>query len=114
MRATCYRCFWPQPLCWCGSIIPMETRTRFVFLTHPKEFKQEKAGTGRLTHLCLANSEVHMGVGFDDQKRGEGDPDDSRRRVQGRQDHDAGHQDRIGPRGQHQDLQQADVTGLYV
>ena len=32
---------------------------------HPKEFKQEKAGTGRLTHLCLANSELHMGVGFD-------------------------------------------------
>lgn len=32
---------------------------------HPKEFKQEKAGTGRLTHLCLANSEIHMGVSFD-------------------------------------------------
>lgn len=44
----------------------METRTRFVFLMHPKEFKQEKAATGRLTHLCLANSEIHMGIGFDD------------------------------------------------
>jgi DTW domain-containing protein YfiP len=44
----------------------METRTRFVFLTHPKEFKQEKAATGRLTHLCLAHSEVHMGVAFDE------------------------------------------------
>jgi DTW domain-containing protein YfiP len=33
---------------------------------HPKEFKQEKAGTGRLTHLCLAGSEIHMGIGFDD------------------------------------------------
>jgi DTW domain-containing protein YfiP len=43
----------------------MMTRTRFVFLTHPKEFKQEKAGTGRLTHLCLANSEIQMGVEFD-------------------------------------------------
>ncbi|HWL18002.1 MAG TPA: DTW domain-containing protein, partial [Opitutus sp.] len=47
-RETCYRCFWPKPLCWCGSIVPMETRTRFVFLMHPKEFKQEKAATGRL------------------------------------------------------------------
>ena len=37
-----------------------------MFLMHPKEFKQEKAATGRLTHLCLANSEIHMGVGFDD------------------------------------------------
>ncbi len=44
----------------------METRTKFVFLMHPKEFKQEKAATGRLTHLCLANSEIHMGIGFDD------------------------------------------------
>jgi DTW domain-containing protein YfiP len=43
----------------------METRTRFVFLMHPKEFKQEKAATGRLTRLCLANSELHMGIAFD-------------------------------------------------
>lgn len=43
----------------------METRTRFVFLMHPKEFKEEKAGTGRLTHLCLPNSELHMGKGFE-------------------------------------------------
>ncbi|MBS0662138.1 MAG: DTW domain-containing protein [Verrucomicrobia bacterium] len=64
-RETCYRCFWPKALCWCSSITPMPTRTRFVFLMHPKEFKQEKAATGRLTHLCLPNSEVHMGVTFD-------------------------------------------------
>ena len=65
-RPTCYRCFWPKALCWCASIRPMDTRTKFLFLMHPKEFKHEKAGTGRLTHLCLANSEIHMGVGFDD------------------------------------------------
>jgi DTW domain-containing protein YfiP len=35
---------------------------------HPKEFKEEKAGTGRLTHLCLPNSELHMGKGFDDHE----------------------------------------------
>lgn len=65
-RPTCYRCFWPMARCWCGVIRPMATRTRFVFLMHPKEYKQEKAATGRLTHLCLANSEIHVGVGFDD------------------------------------------------
>jgi DTW domain-containing protein YfiP len=43
----------------------MPTRTRFVFLMHPKEYKQEKAGTGRLTHLCLPNSEIQVGVEFD-------------------------------------------------
>jgi len=68
MRATCYRCFWPQTLCWCGSITPIETRTRFVLLVHPKEFKQEKAATGRLTHLCLAQSEMHMGIVFDEHE----------------------------------------------
>ncbi|HLP24716.1 MAG TPA: tRNA-uridine aminocarboxypropyltransferase [Acidobacteriota bacterium] len=65
MRETCYRCFWPRPLCWCPTLRAMATRTRFVFLMHPKEFKQEKANTGRLTRLCLENSELHMGIGFD-------------------------------------------------
>jgi DTW domain-containing protein YfiP len=44
----------------------MATRTRFVLLMHPKEWKQEKAATGRLTHLCLANSVIHVGIGFDE------------------------------------------------
>jgi DTW domain-containing protein YfiP len=35
---------------------------------HPKEYKEEKAGTGRLTHLCLPNSELHMGKGFDEHE----------------------------------------------
>ncbi len=64
-RETCYRCFWPKPLCWCASLQPITPRTRFVFLMHPKEFKQEKAATGRLTHLCLADSQIHMGVSFE-------------------------------------------------
>ena len=64
-REMCYRCFWPKALCWCPSLVPMETRTRFVILMHPKEFKEEKAATGRLTHLCLRNSEIVMGVSFD-------------------------------------------------
>lgn len=66
MREMCYRCFWPRALCWCPSLHPIATRTRFVFLMHPKEFKEEKAGTGRLTQLSLPNSELHMGKGFDD------------------------------------------------
>lgn len=64
-RERCYRCFWPKELCWCASLRPMPTETHFVFLMHPKEFKEEKANTGRLTHLCLPNSRIVMGVGFD-------------------------------------------------
>src|SRR4051812_26908478 len=67
-RETCYRCFWPRSLCWCPSIQPMPTRTKFVFLMHPKEYKREKAATGRLTHLCLAHSEVHVGKEFDEHE----------------------------------------------
>ena len=64
-RVMCYRCFWPKELCWCPTLEPIETRSRFVFLMHPKEYKQEKAATGRLTHLCLPNSSLHMGMAFD-------------------------------------------------
>lgn len=39
-----------------------------MLLMHPKEFKQEKAATGRLTHLCLANSVIQMGIGFDEHE----------------------------------------------
>lgn len=67
-REMCYRCFWPKPLCWCASITPMPTRTKFVLLMHPYEFKHVKAATGRLTHLCLADSEIHMGIGFDENE----------------------------------------------
>ncbi|HEY4300004.1 MAG TPA: tRNA-uridine aminocarboxypropyltransferase [Candidatus Didemnitutus sp.] len=67
-RAMCYRCFWPQELCWCPGLRAMETATRFVFLMHPKEFKQEKAATGRLTRLCLPNSDLFMGMAFDEHE----------------------------------------------
>ena len=45
----------------------MPTRTKFVILMHPYEHKRVKANTGRLTHLCLADSELHLGIGFDEQ-----------------------------------------------
>ena len=43
----------------------MPTLTKFVILMHPYEFKRVKANTGRLTHLCLRDSELHLGIGFD-------------------------------------------------
>jgi DTW domain-containing protein YfiP len=68
-RTMCYKCYWPQSLCWCGSITPMPTRTKFVILMHPYEFKRIKANTGRLTHLCLHDSELHIGESFDTHER---------------------------------------------
>ena len=46
----------------------MPTRTKFVILMHPYEFKRVKANTGRLTHLCLRDSELHLGVSFDEHE----------------------------------------------
>lgn len=53
----------------CGHIRPIETRTKFVLLMHPKENRKTKNGTGRLTHLSLPNSEIHVGIDFSNHKR---------------------------------------------
>lgn len=47
----------------------MPTRTRVVILMHPKEFKREKAATGKLTHACLPNSEIQWDESFLENKR---------------------------------------------
>lgn len=67
-REMCYRCRKPQQLCWCRQITPMSTRTKFVILMHPYENRQVKLNTGRLTHLCLADSALYVGESFDDHK----------------------------------------------
>jgi DTW domain-containing protein YfiP len=36
---------------------------------HPKEARKVKLGTGRLTHLCLKNSEILQGVDFTEDER---------------------------------------------
>jgi len=64
IREICLRCFRPQKCCLCGDIQAFDTQTRFVILMHPKEAKKTKMGTGRLTHLCLINSELRIGVDF--------------------------------------------------
>ena len=63
-RTVCYSCYQPMTSCMCQYITPIETKTRFVILMHPKEFKKTKNGTGHFTNLSLANSEIHVGVDF--------------------------------------------------
>ena len=48
---------------------PFETESRFIILMHPMEFKKEKVGTGRFSHLILKNSEVLVDVSFDNNSR---------------------------------------------
>ena len=47
----------------------METKTRIVLLTHPKEYRRQKTGTGRIACLNLANSEIIPGLALDDHPR---------------------------------------------
>lgn len=63
-RAVCYTCYRPQSSCMCSYITPIDTKTRFIILMHPKEFKKTKNGTGHFTHLSLKNSQIHVGIDF--------------------------------------------------
>ncbi|MFT5229445.1 MAG: DTW domain-containing protein YfiP [Urechidicola sp.] len=54
----------PLSTCICKHISPFQTKTRFIILMHPKEYKKEKNGTGHMTNLQLENSEIIVGVDF--------------------------------------------------
>jgi DTW domain-containing protein len=54
--------------CLCEFIQPFATESRFLILMHPMEFKKEKVGTGRFSHLILKNSRILVDVGFDENK----------------------------------------------
>jgi len=55
--------------CVCVHIKPLQTKTRFIILMHPKEYKKEKNGTGHMTKLQLENSEIIVGVDFTNHNR---------------------------------------------
>jgi len=53
----------------CRHVSPVQTRTKFVILMHPKEFKKVKNNTGYLTKLSLPNSELFIGINFSSHHR---------------------------------------------
>ncbi len=59
----------PSSSCICKHTSPFHTNTRFIILMHPKEYKKEKNGTGRMTQLQLKNSEIIVGVDFTNNNR---------------------------------------------
>ena len=68
-RIKCYKCMRPSSTCICKHISPFQTKTRFIILMHPKEYKKEKNGTGHMTKLQLENSEIIVGVDFTNNNR---------------------------------------------
>ena len=53
----------------CEYINPIDTKTKFVILMHPKEYKKTKNGTGHFTNKSLKNSEIFIGIDFTNHKR---------------------------------------------
>lgn len=68
MRPVCLRCRRPEATCYCAKLPRVETRTRVVFLQHPRE-RRVAIGTARMAHLSLPNSELHWGVDFSGNPR---------------------------------------------
>lgn len=69
MMNLCLNCRRRLRTCVCSHLKPFETNSRFIILMHPMEFKKEKVGTGRFSHLILKNSEIVVDVGFDENER---------------------------------------------
>ncbi|MHB8879249.1 MAG: tRNA-uridine aminocarboxypropyltransferase [Myxococcaceae bacterium] len=67
-REICRRCRRPASVCYCSELASIASRTRVVFLQHPRE-RTVAIGTCRMAHLALPNSELHVGVSFDDEAR---------------------------------------------
>jgi|SRR5665647_156695 len=61
----CLNCRRRLRTCVCEKLKSFDTDSRFVILMHPMEYKKEKVGTGRFTHLILKNSLVFVDVSFD-------------------------------------------------
>lgn len=64
-RAVCARCQRPTRVCYCAHLTSIETKTRVLLLQHPRE-EDMAIGTARMASLCLPNSELHVGVDFED------------------------------------------------
>ena len=69
MRELCFDCLRPKDSCYCRFTKKIDCGVKFIFLMHPKEAKRQRTGTGRLSSLCLPESEIIVGVDFSENRR---------------------------------------------
>lgn len=67
-RELCVRCTQPGFSCYCQHVQRFDSKIKFVILIHPIEVKRRIA-TGRMSHLCLENSELIAGQDYSDNQR---------------------------------------------
>lgn len=66
-RQVCRACFQPAQICYCHLIQKIELSFKFIILIHPLEARRRIA-TGRMSHLCLSNSDLIRGHDFSENK----------------------------------------------
>jgi DTW domain-containing protein YfiP len=59
-RATCYRCFRPEAMCYCDSLERVDNRTHVIVVQHPRE-RFHPIGTVRMIAGSLENVRVVTG-----------------------------------------------------
>ena len=62
-REQCFSCFQPGFSCYCEHIKRFDPEMKFVILIHPIE-RRRRIATGRMTHLCLKNSDLIIGEDY--------------------------------------------------
>lgn len=67
-RRLCLRCRQPAFSCFCENIRTFDPKIKFVILIHPLEARRRIA-TGRMSHLCLENSELIEGHDFSENQK---------------------------------------------
>lgn len=64
----CFQCLRPKTLCFCDQRHQLANHNGLTFLMHPKEYKFQKVGTGRMAHLGLKNSHCFYDLYWDQSK----------------------------------------------
>jgi DTW domain-containing protein YfiP len=62
-RQTCSQCLRPLSTCVCKYIHVVNNHVELIILQHPLEVTEAK-NTARLLHLCMKNSQLHVGEQF--------------------------------------------------
>ncbi len=67
-REMCLDCRQPEFNCYCDHVKSFDPGVKFVILTHPIEVRRRIA-TGRMSHLCLKNSELIVGHDYSNNQK---------------------------------------------
>lgn len=67
-RNLCVTCLQPEFGCYCEHIQTFDPKIKYMILIHPIEMKRRIA-TGRMSHLCLQNSELVVGQNYSQNQR---------------------------------------------